>query len=213
MNSGLLVSQLALWLLMAFLYLAVLMMYRRFGEVMLSGRDARGNQGPAAELQMDSINVTDISAFERTLGRPRKDFQLIFVSSVLCKQCKVALPYLSAFAEQHSDELETILVCHGDGKSAKEFVKDLARNIHVVLDPKRKVAPRLRINNTPFAVLVDREGVVRGKGLAYVAKHFQWFSKRMAEQHSKIPLETLTNSSLTKKGAMPDASMAKQQIG
>ena len=45
----------------------------------------------------------------------------------------------------------------------REFAVPLGRNVSVVADPTGDVSASWRVFMTPFAVAVDREGIVHGK--------------------------------------------------
>ncbi len=55
------------------------------------------------------------------------------------------------------------MCCSGSVEGVREFAEELGREVAVVADPIGDATAAWRVFMTPFAVGVDRRGIVRGK--------------------------------------------------
>jgi methylamine dehydrogenase accessory protein MauD len=131
-----------------------------------------GNQGPevghmAPQLTVksiagDAVNIGGVSAGGRST-------LLMFVSAT-CPVCKKLLPIAKSFAD--GENLEVVLI--GDGEVAEQLrmIEDHAlQSLTYVISPE--VGMSFQVGKLPYAVLIDREGVLRAKGLVNSREHLE----------------------------------------
>lgn len=173
------VSYGALWVLVATLLAAVFFLYRHHGRMLLESREGRAHQGPAIDQPLPSVQLRDLRDTPIQLARRDGLPRLIFFASATCQPCHEARAGLSSFTNKYRGEIETVLVCAGTPEEAAAFAVPLPSGVRVVPDERRTATTHLRIANTPFAIIVDGEGIVRGKGMPMTAEAFEWYVERL----------------------------------
>jgi hypothetical protein len=174
------ISYVCLWLLVAALYLAVLLLYRQYGHILMNSRDGRQRQGPEVDTAIEPLRGRDLTGTLCDVAAPQYGVQLIYFASTLCDSCKEARQSLSLFADEYRSIIKTWLVCGGRSDDILNFVAPLSSAVTVVSDPKWKLGTKLRISSTPFALLIDEKGIVRAKGMPdNKPEAFQWFAEQV----------------------------------
>jgi hypothetical protein len=179
------VTYIALWALVLLLFAAVFFLYRHHGKMLLDSKEGRVSQGPELYKQFPSMRVRDMSGNTILLGRLSPQPIFIFFAQTTCKPCQEARAALAAFASKHQQMLETVLVCTGKVQEITEFAVSLPDAIRLVPDPHKDLLVQLRISSTPFAVILDQEGTVRGKGMPVTSEAFEWFVEQL--EHTPEP--------------------------
>ena len=150
----------ALWIVVAVLAVAMVMMLREHADLVLGSREGRSRlHGPpegAAAPRLDGDEVRPVDGYA---PGPR----IVLFMAVRCQPCHQRRPQISYFAADHADIVETVVTCAGSLEDVQDFAAELGPEIGVVADPAGDTAARWRVFMTPFAVGVDGEGIVRGK--------------------------------------------------
>lgn len=136
----------------------------------------------AAFLVLLLVGVAPISADSRLQGQAAPDFVLKgmngenlrlseFLGEVVmlnfwatwCGSCRQEMPELERLYETyHSAGFVLIGVnVDDDAERAVKFVRALAVDYPILLDPRKSVAPLYQLGELPMSVLIDRAGVVR----------------------------------------------------
>lgn len=96
-------------------------------------------------------------------GASAKD-TLVFFLSTTCPVCKKLLPVLKSMRGAEGKSLDIVLASDGEHGVHRAFHKAAGLDdFPYVLSPD--LGMTYRINRLPFAVVLDQQGVVRGKGL------------------------------------------------
>jgi len=167
-----------LWLLVVMLFAAVFFLYHHHGRMLLNSREGRANQGPAVNQPLPVAQLRDIAGEAVALGQPQTRSRLIFLASTTCQPCQAARAALSAFAEKYRETIETVMVCAGSEQEVREFAADLAGSVRVIVDSPKKFAAQLRVTSTPFALIIDPDGIVRGRGMPVTMEAFETMSEQ-----------------------------------
>ncbi len=94
---------------------------------------------------------------------------LMFVSPT-CPVCKKLLPIAKSFSSRES--LEVILVGDGDLEEQQRMIqKEGLQTLPYLCGPE--VGMAFQVGKLPYAVLIDREGVIRAKGLVNSREHLE----------------------------------------
>ena len=172
--SALAVSQVLSWIVIAGLVILVAALARQIG--LLHERIA-----PVGALMTDTgpeVGQT-LPRFEmRTLddapaivgGRAQEPLRLLLFVAADCPICKRVIP----LARRVADAEGVALTLVGDGATAPL----LAMRTRLGLEPVRfvhgpEIGLALRIGKLPYAVLVDGDAVIRGKGLVNSREHLE----------------------------------------
>ena len=155
-------SYVVLWFLVVGLCLVVVGLARQVGTLHL-------RLGPRGALEIDDegpplgeapvpIDATDTAGSPISIGGPG-EAQLLLFASPTCRSCAEILPSLSLVARAGS--LTPIVVTDADTSGAQTIAAQRV-SARVVSSPE---AVRIYdVPGTPYAVVLDRRGVVRAKG-------------------------------------------------
>jgi methylamine dehydrogenase accessory protein MauD len=177
MTTGLLASNIVLWLLVAGLALTVLALARQIGvlheriapagALMVSGGPKVGEQAPV-------LDVTDIDGSDISIGAARVDDKstLIFFLSPNCPVCKTLLPILKSSRKSESDWLDIVLASDGELADQKKFIDEAQLGDFRYL-LSSNLGLTYQVGKLPFAVLLDHDGIIRSKGLVNSREHIE----------------------------------------
>lgn len=163
----------ALWVLVLGLVVAVFLLYRYHGRMLLESREGRANQGPALDKPFPEVRARDVHARVMDIGQPSDRARFVYLAQTTCQPCKEARDALGVFAAQHRATVDTVLVCSGGAREVAEFAADLPDAVQVVPDVRNEWRSQLRVSISPFAVILDRDGIVRGKGSPVTLEAFE----------------------------------------
>jgi methylamine dehydrogenase accessory protein MauD len=180
--TALLISYVVLWLLVAALTVAVFALYHHFGQMYLSSREGRARDGPELHRQVKPAKVRDLQGREVRVPRPAVP-TMLFYATTNCPLCTELLPALRDVAVREAD-IETVVVCGDEPPAVAAWADGLSSAAVVVPDGDRALATRYRINATPFLVLIDRDGVVRGKGIVNGRDGLEQAVERLEAAHA-----------------------------
>jgi len=171
--STLIVSTILLWCLVLGLAFVVLGLVRQIGVL-------HGRLAPAGALMVDKgvavgqpapqLTVADRNGQAVSFGYTNERDQLLFFLSPSCPICKSLLPALKAIARERAAQLDVVYVSDGDPEAQQALISEygLSSN-HYVVSPE--VGMTYQIGKLPYAVLIDRQGVLRAKGLVNSREH------------------------------------------
>ncbi len=170
------VSYVGLWILVLLEAMVILTLTRQIGllHLRVGAAGARiGNSGPELGERAPEIRTYDLNSDQMvTLAAPLgKSTMLVFISPG-CSSCDGLMPGVVALS-QHEHDTEFILVSEVTNKvlNRKFIERHRLNSIKFIADPK--VTEQYRIGGSPYAVLVDSEGVVRTKGLVNHLEHLE----------------------------------------
>jgi methylamine dehydrogenase accessory protein MauD len=87
-----------------------------------------------------------------------------------CPVCKKLLPIAKSFSSR--ENLEVILVGDGDPEEQRRMIqKEGLQAVPYLFGPELGMA--FQVGKLPYAVLIDREGVIRAKGLVNSREHLE----------------------------------------
>ncbi|MFM7067709.1 MAG: redoxin family protein [Gammaproteobacteria bacterium] len=173
--SGLLISQVLLWVVVVALGIAVIALARQIG--VLHERIA-----PAGALTLHQhVNVGDaITPMEFTtldgsklaVGGSRGRSQLLFFVSPDCPVCKSLLPVFKSAAAAERGWVDAVLASDGNEGEQRRMVKSLGlEGFPFVLS--ERLGRALGVAKLPYAVLLDEQGKVASLGLVNSREHLE----------------------------------------
>lgn len=120
--------------------------------------------GPAIGEPSPSFQLRGIQSEAVAIGGPSERATLVFFLSPTCPVCKKLLPVLKAM--QHDERRAVSVVLASDGEHAEHlrFVTEqgLSQMPYVL---STELGMGYRVSRLPYAVLLDRGGMVAAKGL------------------------------------------------
>lgn len=177
MNTGIPVSNIVLWILVAGLALVVMALARQIGILhervapagaLLVGGDPKvGEQAPV-------LAVSDIDGDEVQIGAAR-DYgksTLVFFLSPNCPVCKTLLPVLKSSRKSESDWLNILLASDGGLAELRNFIKaaDLGGFTYLL---SSELGITYLVGKLPYAILLDEAVIIRSKGLVNSREHIE----------------------------------------
>lgn len=181
MSPLFLLSYAVLWLLVMALSVAVYVLLRHEGQLLIKSKSVRENQGPDIGSPLPQFNLRDYSGTRLDIsanpGRPT----LIVLAVENCQLCERALPALRDVAMERSDELNTTFVYPGTSADFERLRHNLTSLTRVVHDPRKSVIRRLRVTHTPFGILVDPYGVVLKKAILNDRSNVDWLLEPLSD--------------------------------
>jgi methylamine dehydrogenase accessory protein MauD len=176
METLLLVSYAALWLLvlaLAFLLLGALRAYGILNwkleelEATTPNRVGRGGLKPgkmAPDFTLTSVEGRE-SSLRDFAGRP---VLLVFVQAG-CGPCHAIAPELNKLARKAGPQV--LVINHAEPDAAREWARDVKAEFPVLIQEKWNVSKQYEAYATPFAFLIDAGGIVRSSGIAGSRQH------------------------------------------
>jgi len=175
--TALAISNIVLWVVVLCLALVLLALTRQLGvlhERIAPAGALMINRGPAIGEAVAALDVLDLAGRERRIGGANaegKSTLILFVSPT-CPVCKTLLPVARSSRQQERDWLEVVLASDGDPAQHRQFVQE-----YQLADFPYLVSPALgltyQVNRLPFAALIDKNGILRARGLVNSREHLE----------------------------------------
>lgn len=177
MVEALLISNLVLWVVVVVLAIAVLALVRQVGvlhERVAPAGALVGREGPRVGEPAPQLSAFDWAGRPVSVGGSAADGKatlLVFVSPS-CPVCKTMLEILDAVLHSEQRWLRLVLASDGAREEHEAFVRahGLAERPYVL---SREVGIAYQVGKLPYAVLIDAQGVLRGKGLVNTREHVE----------------------------------------
>ena len=156
-------SYVALWVLVILLAVLMIAIARQVGTLHLRlgprGALEVDGEGPPLGEAPEPVTAPDLDGRPVTIGGPGAGQLVLFVSPA-CPMCREVLPGVPAAAR--AGRLEPLVVTDADRGEAVETYARAGVDAPVVASPE--AGHRYGVPGTPYAVVIDRTGVVQAKG-------------------------------------------------
>lgn len=175
MEGGWLISYVALWCLTGLLVVVVLAHSRLLGQLHYRLRPAGARallDGPELGARISPLRAWRLDGSPWTWDFPADgDLLLVFVSPQ-CQTCNELMPHVKDFVRAHPDVPLVLLSTLDDLPMNRAYVgyRRLERLTYVV---NPELADVLRVDGTPYALRINRAGVVTAKGIVNHYEHLQ----------------------------------------
>lgn len=163
----LLVAVVILWVIVIALLIVVFALARQVGilfERVAPMGALMTDAGPKVGEASPRFDLMTLDGRPLTIGGASAKNTLVFFLSTTCPVCKKLLPVLKSLRHAEGKSLDIVLASDGEHASHRAFHK-AARIEDFPYVLSSDLGMTYRINRLPFAVLLDQQGVVRGKGL------------------------------------------------
>lgn len=149
-----------LWVAVLVLGAGMIVMLREHADLLLGSREGRSRlHGPPDGTTVPRLEGEEVRIAATATERPR----VVLFMAVTCDPCWRRRDQVSHFAADQADAVETVVCCSGPVERVREFAGELGPEVSVIADPAGDTSALWRVYMTPFAVGVDRYGIVRGK--------------------------------------------------
>ncbi len=171
------ISNAVLWLAVLTLGALVLVLSRQIGVLheriapvgaLDLGKGPRVGE-PAPALELETISGSPLTVG----GRSRSDRgTLLFFLSPTCPVCDQLIPAIRSLHAAESSRLDVVFASDGDLARQRSFRHEKGlEDFPYVVSAELGVA--FRVGRLPHAVLIDRDGIVRGQGLVNSREHLE----------------------------------------
>ena len=130
------------------------------------------DHGPEVGEMAPTLNIKSIESEVIQIGGPSatgRTTLLLFVSPA-CPVCKKLLPIAKSFSK--GENLKVMLVGDGDVDEQRRMIQEEdLRALPYLIGPE--VGMAFKVGKLPYAVLIDRAGVIRAKGLVNSREHLE----------------------------------------
>jgi methylamine dehydrogenase accessory protein MauD len=163
----LVVAVAVLWLVVIALLVVVFALARQVGilfERVAPMGALMTDAGPKVGEASPRFDLMSLDGQPLAIGGGSKRDTLVFFLSTSCPVCKKLIPVLKSMRRAEAGSLDIVLASDGDHAAHAAFRKSagLGEFAYVL---SADLGMSYRVNRLPFAVLLDQQGVVRGKGL------------------------------------------------
>ncbi|MFE1243457.1 thioredoxin-like domain-containing protein [Fictibacillus sp. NPDC058756] len=177
-----LVSNIVLSLLMLIVIFSLVLIFRQFGEVYLSTGASIARDGLPIGTKLPEFNALNYKngniIFSQEIYNSPKPTLVAFVTPN-CPACKDLLKDINKMVNKYNGRLNFVLF--GIGYQPLQFdkiFKDVPSDVKLfVEDLEKPVFKNLNLRVTPFAFLLDQEGIIQEKGLCNTIDHVDSFYK------------------------------------
>lgn len=160
------ISVILLWLAVLALGLLVWALSRQVG-VLFERVAPMGalvtDAGPAVGQPSPIFDLTGLQSEQVVIGGPQAQPTLLFFLAPTCPVCKKLIPILKHLARDEARSLRVVLASDGEGDHL-QFMRDQGLQAMPYL-LSTELGMSYRVSRLPYAVLMDRQGTVRAKGL------------------------------------------------
>jgi methylamine dehydrogenase accessory protein MauD len=175
METALIASNFLLWLLVILLLVIVFALARQIGvlhERVAPVGALMPMNGPKIGERVEPIKAQALDGTSMTIGQGMDDNILIYFLSPGCPVCKSLLPVVQAI-EKHESGVTVRYASDGETTSAHErYANEHGIPISNYL-LSRELGISLGVNKLPFATLINRDGVLRARGLVNNREHLE----------------------------------------
>jgi methylamine dehydrogenase accessory protein MauD len=119
--------------------------------------------GPAVGQPSPIFDLTGLQSEQVVIGGPQAQPTLLFFLAPTCPVCKKLIPILKHLARDEASALRLVLASDGEGDHL-QFMRDQGLQAMPYL-LSTELGMSYRVSRLPYAVLMDRQGTVRAKGL------------------------------------------------
>ncbi len=180
MIEALMVSNGILWLLVVVLAGVVVALTRQVGilheriapvgALAVAHGPAVGEAAPM--LEADTLAGGSLSLGGTATGGAATARTLLFFLSPTCPVCKTLLPTLDRIGRAEGDDLRIVYASDGPPGEHESFVRahGLPTDAYVL---SQDLGLRFEVSKLPYAVLIDRDGIVRAKGIVNTREHVE----------------------------------------
>lgn len=122
----------------------------------LYGNDIQGQKAPELEVE------------EWLTEKPNTEGKVVLIDiwATWCGPCVKSIPKLNAWQKQFKDDLVIIAISDEETSKVKSFMEKTEISYSMAIDSQKRLKKGiLDVKGIPYALIIDREGVVRWQGI------------------------------------------------
>ena len=122
-------------------------------------------EGPPVGSTAPVVTLNTEVGGEAIIGGMRSKAQLLAFISPGCGTCHALVGPLGLIGRSESDILDVVAVCAGQDEDCREFFRPVRDSVIVVNDRDASIRSEFNVQGSPFALVVDKNGVVGESGV------------------------------------------------
>ncbi|MDE3194154.1 MAG: redoxin domain-containing protein [Chloroflexota bacterium] len=193
-----LISYAVLWFLVIAEAIALMVLARAVGAIVLGTRDAIERDGLALGKAAPEFEAIAATGTKVGLGDLSGTYAALIFASPSCRICRSLLPGLPPLARRLEGKARIIVMLRGAPTDAELMAEEAAAPVEVWSIGARGIAEQFHARVSPYLQVIDPMGVVRAKGLVNGVEHVEHLlfeaglRDQAIAQHSAKPLLATT---------------------
>jgi methylamine dehydrogenase accessory protein MauD len=183
MTGAWLASYIVLWAVVLLQGLVIFILLRQLGVMYLGTAQGVANDGLPIGDRAPDFTASGLEGQGISLADFRGLPLLLVFGSPNCVPCRQLIPDLHVFARERAAEMRVLFLSRSEVEESRRFADEFSLEVPIATVPNDELADKYRARVTPFAFLVDGEGVIKAKGLANNREHLEMLV-RMAKGHA-----------------------------
>lgn len=164
MNTPFWISYAVLWVITVFIVFLLFIVIRQFGIVYLKTADGVSRGGLQVGVRIPQVEFQTLKGTTQRIGMDRA--QLVVFTAPHCAPCRLLKPHIAEFASLRSDIQVIVVSVDSSPSEAEDYVRGLPEGVVGIRLPDQKLYQTIFLGEvTPFAYMVNQNGVITGKGL------------------------------------------------
>jgi len=210
MSGPWLVSYVVLWGLVLFQGAVIFVLLRQLGLMYMGTAQGVSRDGLAAGERAPEFTLADPAGRPVSLagfaGRPL----LLIFGSTACAPCRGLIPDLNAVARERAAELQVLYLSRGEAEETQRFIEELDVRVPVAVHPDMALPDQYKARVTPFAFVIDAEGIVRAKGLSNNRDHLEALLRVANDESRRAARRSHNGAHATQPHEIPPVATARK---
>jgi methylamine dehydrogenase accessory protein MauD len=211
MTTPFLISYLILWLLaigVGFLLLGTLRslgrLQWRFDELQATRPVRKGREGLPPGKPAPDFTLPDVSGREVSLNEFRGRPVLLVFTQSGCGPCHAIAPELNRL--HAAGEHRVLVVNNGEPHESQAWAEEIEARFSIVTQDAWSLSKTYQVFATPYAFLVDEQGVIAAKGLASSPQYLRYLFEAAQQSGSETHDTTDRDSSVERESLSSSTS-------
>jgi len=178
------IAYITLWLIVIAEGVALVILTRTFGAMILGGRDAIERDGLKLGSVAPPFLATDTEGVPAPSSRLFAGWTVAIFASASCRICREMLPTLGALSEKLAGQARVLILLRGSPEDARTF--PVAGRVEVLAIGAHGIADQYRVRVSPYVNIIDPAQVIRAKGLADASEHIEHLLREAGFEHPAV---------------------------
>ncbi len=179
-------SYVGLWLLVLLEGCVLVLLLRGAGMMFLGTREGISRDGLPIGRTAPPFKALDSHARSISLDDYRGSWVVMIFAATSCEICWRLIPELRGLRESLAGAAEVVIMLRDDVHAVAEYAKAAGDDVPIVAIGRRGVVQAYKVRVSPFAHVVDPDGVVRAKGLVNDVEHVEHLLYEAGVRHPRL---------------------------
>jgi hypothetical protein len=178
------IAYITLWLIVIVEGVALVVLTRTFGAMILGTRDAIERDGLKLGTVAPRFVATDTEGVQASSSGLFVGWTVAIFASASCRICREMLPALADLSEKLADQARVVILLRGSPEEARTL--PVAGRVEVFAIGAHGIAEQYRVRVSPYVNIIDPAQVVRAKGLADASEHIEHLLREAGFEHPVV---------------------------